>query len=215
LREIDLANSKAFAQESGDICGEIFVNRQYARKRGLDEDDFVRNACAQLKQDLLAWGERENLDVQVFMADELYSGEKTSLAPEVLFVVDDFRCSVSYRLEGPVYADRPHHPMKSGTHRLDGILIATGPRIMGGQIEGAQLQDIAPTLLHLVDAPAPSSMDGRILTEMLRLEFRSSEEPYQAPSGASLASEIEINIDEEDEDIEIVLQRLADLGYLD
>lgn len=214
LREIDVANSQAFALETSDGCGKIFVNRQYAQTRGLNEDEFVHNTRVQMKQDLIEMSERENLDIKVFMADELYSGDKISLSPDVFVVVNDFLCSISYRFEEPVYADRPHHPMKTGTHRLNGILIATGPEVMSGQINDAQLQDIAPTLLHLTGVPVPESMDGRILTEMFRPEFRLADDPFHTPSKVTSSGEIEIG-EEEDEDMEVVLQRLVDLGYLD
>ena len=82
--------------------------------------------------------------MQAFTADELYSGDKVDLAPEIVLLVNDYRCSVSYRMDGPVYEDRPHHPMKSGSHRLNGILLATGPRITKAQTRDAQLQDVAP-----------------------------------------------------------------------
>jgi len=215
LREMDLMDSQAFALESGDLCGEIFINRQYARARGLDEPEFVDATRAQLKRDLLVWSENEGLAVEVFMADELYAGDKVALAPEMLFVVDNFRCSVSPRFEEPIYDERRHHSMKSGTHRLNGVLIGEGPRILSGRIEGAQLQDIAPTLLHLMDVPVPSSMDGRILAEMLKPEFSAKKRPYQAPTERPVARTMRESKKDEGENFEAVLQRLADLGYLD
>jgi hypothetical protein len=53
-------------------------------------------------------------------------------------------------------------------HTGEGFLIARGPSIRAGsQVDGAQLVDLAPTLLYLLDAPTPDEMDGRVLEELI------------------------------------------------
>lgn len=209
LRELDLTNSKAFALENSDGYGGIYINRQYARAHGLDEDGFVRDTARELKLELLQWGVEHGLDMQVYLSWDLYHGPRSELSPEVLLLVEDGRSSVSYRMEPEIYAQRLHHPMKSGAHRLDGILMGTGPHIAAGEIEGAQLQDIVPTLLALAGVPVPSSIDGHILTEMIKPEFVPD---IQALAPATPGIEIG---DFKDEDESAMLQRLIDLGYLD
>lgn len=212
LRDIDLDDSKAFALENSDGYGGIYVNRRYARRRGLDEADFVRETARELKHALIQWGVEHGMAMQVFVAQELYRGDKAELAPEVLLLVEDGRSSVSYRMGQPIYDDRPHHPMKSGSHRLDGILLATGPRVAAVSVDGAKLQDIAPTLLSLADVPSPASIDGRVLIEMLKPEYRTNL-PARV-DGPTDAPEIEIG-DYDEEEEAIILQRLTDLGYID
>jgi predicted AlkP superfamily phosphohydrolase/phosphomutase len=212
LREIDLEQSRAFVLDSSDGGGGIYVNRLYARRHGLDEETFVRDISMQLQQELHAWGERRNLDIQLYRAEDIYRGEKASLAPELTLGVNNYRCSVSYRFEEPIYADRQHHPMKSGTHRRNGILLATGPTIMAGQIGDVLLQDIAPTLLHLAGIPIPADVDGRVLAELLRPEQRNSEDA--SPVYAGVAPNV-TGAKQDEEEMSVVLQRLADLGYLE
>jgi len=36
-----------------------------------------------------------------------------------------------------------------------------------GEISGARIIDLAPTILHLMNVPVPDDMDGRVLTEAL------------------------------------------------
>jgi predicted AlkP superfamily phosphohydrolase/phosphomutase len=56
----------------------------------------------------------------------------------------------------------------SGTHRLEGILVARGPAIRPGATpRDATLLDVMPTVLHLMGIPIPEDLDGRVLSELL------------------------------------------------
>lgn len=210
LREIDVARSKAFALDTSDACGGVFVNREFARLHGIDEEAFVERTAAELQHELCTDGIEGGPKVEAFLTSELYSGDKAALAPELVLVVDDYRCSVSHRFGEPVYADVAHHPMKSGTHRLDGILIAGGPRVRPGRFAGGRLQDIAPTLLHLAGLGVPAGLDGRVLHELL------DEAPVAGANGSSGMQPISVSVPEaEEEDMELVLERLRNLGYLE
>ena len=51
----------------------------------------------------------------------------------------------------------------TGNHALDGVLIATGPGIRHAHFDGAQLLDLAPTLLHALALPVSRELEGRVL----------------------------------------------------
>jgi predicted AlkP superfamily phosphohydrolase/phosphomutase len=154
------------------------------------------------------------LDIQIFLTKDLYSGDKAYLAPEIFISVDGFQCSVSTNLKGLIYTRHNFNPMKNGTHRMKGILIASGPKIIKGKVEGAQLQDVAPTILHLADLPIPASIDGRILLDLFHPKFRTPKE--SGIRSKDLQPENNGNLEvEEDEDTTVFLQRLRDLGYLE
>lgn len=210
LREIDLDETAAFALENSDGYGGIYINRHYPRQRGLDEAEFVEQTSRRLTEELSQPDAIPGIRLDVYRSQEIYSGEKAHLAPEVVLIVNEGECSVSYRIEPPIYADRPHHPMKSGTHRMDGIFIIAGPWVSGEPVEGANLQDLAPTLLYLMGAPADPDMDGRVLAEMLKPEHWS--QPYQP---VAVAAAVSLPGDEDEEDVSAMMQRLKDLGYLD
>jgi predicted AlkP superfamily phosphohydrolase/phosphomutase len=210
LREIDLDETQAFALENSDGYGGIYINRQYARQRGLDEAEFVEQTSRRLKEDLCQPDAVPGVSLEVYRSGEIYFGEKAHLAPEIILIVNEGECSVSYRIEPPVYADRPHHPMKSGTHRMNGIFIAAGPQVSGKPVEGANLQDLAPTLLYLLEAPPDPGMDGRVLAEVFKPEFIS-----QAALAGGAVEVVPQTGDEDEEDVGAMMQRLKDLGYLD
>src|SRR5690606_26458368 len=100
----------------------------------------------------------------------------------------------------------------SGTHRMNGIFMAYGANIRPvGELSGAQITDLAPTILHLMGEPVPAHMDGRVLTELLPTGFRPVQtvdakewEPQPAGEGDALS----------EEDVEILTGRLRDLGYV-
>ena len=56
----------------------------------------------------------------------------------------------------------------SGSHTWDGILVAAGgPFRRGVAIDTPSLADVLPTALHLLGAPLPDDLDGRVLAEAL------------------------------------------------
>ena len=91
---------------------------------------------------------------------------------------------------------------------MNGILIASGAGIRNiGEFRGAQLIDLAPTMLHLLGLPVPSDVDGRVLTEILT-DARTVE--YGGTSEGRVTTSEGYTEEEEQE----VLERLADLGYI-
>ncbi len=105
-------------------------------------------------------------------------------------------------------------------HRNEGIFIFFGPNILSNPeaIPGVHIEDIAPTILHLLNLPVPSDMDGQVVTKILEpthLEARPVR--YSQPIGywpteneAVFSSEV---MSEEDE--EQIRDRLQALGYFE
>ena len=110
--------------------------------------------------------------------EEIYHGAYTGDAPDLLAVPRGYRREIltDFTLSGPLSGERTRGvfapAMREGTHRLHGMLVLSGPGVRVGGKGGfeascARIEDITPTLLHLLGLPAPSYMDGRVLSEML------------------------------------------------
>jgi len=106
-----------------------------------------------------------------------------------------------------------------GHHRMDGILIAAGPGIDAAPspLEGARIEDLAPTILRLLGVPIPDDVDGLPL-EGLFDPTAASVGParYEPPrgrweGGPTAGPSHEISAEEAAE----LTLRLEALGYLD
>lgn len=97
-----------------------------------------------------------------------------------------------------------------GTHRPDGVLIATGPGVAQGRRVNAHIADCAPTILALLGVPVPDDMDGRVVEDLFAQAPRVERE---AAASAARSTKPDEEIYSE-EDLQKITERLTDLGYL-
>ena len=101
----------------------------------------------------------------------------------------------------------------SGMHRNEGLLFMRGPMIKSGHaISGAQIQDMAPTILYAMGLPVPRDMDGQPLTDAFMRQFV-VEHPIRYDDGASAQQTPQVS-DYSDAEAQQVEERLRELGYL-
>jgi predicted AlkP superfamily phosphohydrolase/phosphomutase len=236
-RHIDWSRTRAYAQGN---FGQIFINLKGRQAVGCVEPGDLRSVRRDIKAGLMELSHPESggqLVEHVYEAEELYHGPHAHLAPDLTVVLNDWRLRTiglydftTNQVISPAFGP-------TGDHRMEGVLIATGPGILpGSSPEGANLLDIAPTVLHLLEVPIPDDMDGRILTELLDPAIAPScSVPAALPSsgplygsslagvgneghggghGSALPSGLPISPSYSDEEDAAIQQRLADLGYL-
>ncbi len=104
---------------------------------------------------------------------EIYRGERAGSAPDLLAVTRGYRWEIltDFTLSGPLPAgmrERIVGPARrQGTHRLHGLVAIRGPGIRPHVLTGARIEDVAPTIMHLLGQSIPRAMDGRVLSEAL------------------------------------------------
>ena len=108
----------------------------------------------------------EKLVKAVIRSDEKFEGWQLDSAPDLIV-----RTAPRYTLKGGrsksfIQPSTQNKHDRSGDHRSEGILIASGPSFEIGTIEGASVLDIAPTLLYLHDSPIPKAIDGDVLDDL-------------------------------------------------
>jgi predicted AlkP superfamily phosphohydrolase/phosphomutase len=110
---------------------------------------------------------KKDITVEVFLPENVYNGPKISLLPDILFSINGWRCVITETdLGRPLFMNCPYSERHTGSHRMNGILLACGPGIKKGFIEGVSVYDIAPTLLSLFGLPIPEEMDGKVIAQI-------------------------------------------------
>ncbi len=200
--------SRTLAYSMGHV-GQIYLNIAGREPHGIvrrEDREAVLKRVTEILMELRDSDGRP-LVTQVVPRKETYHGSHAEHGPDLHVVLDEYRM-ISFPLfatNGKIVTEQIRGD--SGSHRREGIFIANGPGVRRGtSITGANLMDLAPTILHLAGQPVKSEMDGRVLTEILGAPAAVSYEETQT----DLAAEAGLSADETAE----VEERLRSLGYL-
>jgi predicted AlkP superfamily phosphohydrolase/phosphomutase len=206
--DVDWSRTRAY---SIGYIGEVHINLRGREPQGIVEpgedyektrDQVIADLCA------LKLPDGQPLVEHIWKKEEIYRGAHLAEAPDVLFLPRNLETIAFGDFEfGSNKIVEPSYGVSS-SHRMNGIFIASGGGIKpAGEFSGAQLIDLAPTVLHAMGLPVPTDMDGRVLTEALAdarpVEYSgTSESGAQATDGYSEEEEAQ------------VIERLQDLGYI-
>jgi predicted AlkP superfamily phosphohydrolase/phosphomutase len=155
---------------------------------------------------------------QVHRREELYEGPYVNRAPDLVLALDPFYVGDRSLLTRSHFGTMAAASRQwTGTHRSEGILAMTGPPIRSGMcVNSPQIEDLAPTIIHLMGLPIPQEMDGRVLEEVLQPNYLANH-PIRRSEGEGEAK----SSPEEDEgwaspdEEEQVAERLQALGYME
>jgi predicted AlkP superfamily phosphohydrolase/phosphomutase len=210
----DVDWSRTVAYSFGNF-GRIFVNLRGREPMG----------CVLPGQEYEEMRERIILDLQqlrdldgtrivtgVWRREEIYHGAYLDQAPDLVFTLKDWEYGTApnYEFASNQILSAPLDNI-SGNHRLDGMLIAWGSQIREkGLVSEMHITDVAPTILHLMDLPIPSDLDGQVLRSMFKpgswsynREIKQSEASTSGEKATALS----------DEDERLISDRLEALGY--
>ena len=104
------------------------------------------------------------------------SGQYIDRAPDILFTLHDGYCPTYYS-DGPnsefIGDDKGGYKggtANTGIHRPEGIFMSYGPDVKAHRLEMARtVWDVAPTILHMMNIPIPSYMDGTVMKEIFEI----------------------------------------------
>jgi predicted AlkP superfamily phosphohydrolase/phosphomutase len=100
-----------------------------------------------------------------------------------------------------------------GSHRHEGIVVLTGPSAAQAPRTLAEIQDVAPTALYLLDEPLPTTFEGRVLFESLRPELVAERPPRYSDEEPDV--ELRPQSSYSGDEADAVEERLRGLGYLE
>lgn len=215
--DVDWKQTKAFAFGK---YGQIFINLKGREPEGIVEPgeayERVLNQISTQLLELVHPRTGERMVQEVLRKEQLYQGPMLNKAPDLSFVIKDLRydSSVQFGLGVKGVFGMPGFE-DSGTHRREGILIATGKGIKSGfELEESKLVDIAPTALYLLNLPVPVDMDGNVMTTMFTEDWLKTH-PIHYTESESKGTPQDMKAELSPEEMETVRKRLQSLGYLD
>lgn len=218
VRAVDWSRTRAYFGPDGGLR----INLAGREPEGIVDPGELDTLRQELRQRSLALVDPDTGQPAlsgVFAREELYHGPFTDRAPDLILEPQRDNPAFAHNLVLDGSLEHPPPPLfgssapYTGNHTLDGVLIACGPGVTPGQqIVGAQIIDLAPTLLAALGVPIPDTMDGRVLSELF--SPGSIPEPRKsAPSEPSAKDALGASYSPEDEST--VEGRLRGLGYLD
>jgi len=224
---IDWSRTKAYCSEVLAATPYIWINLKGEKPEGIVEPseypaliDFIIKKLGELKDPRTG----ERVIRRVYRRDEIFhgpfSGDGADLVIDCWSEDSQLSTEPSFRRDSDkepllIHEHRPSGVNEwGGTHRLNGILIASGPLFRKGVIvENAKLIDLAPTILHLLDVPVPEDMDGKVLESAFRPEALATH-PVRA-GAASGTSGIDSRRGYTTGESAKIEERLHALGYLE
>ena len=214
---IDWEKTQAYSMGA---CGNIFINRAGREPQGNIVDEAAYEALRERiieRLPQLQTPDGQPLVKTVQRREAVYHGPYLADAPDLIVIWHDYGYWGRARYDQnrldlfqfPSTWDYSSLPL-TGSHRPEGILIATGPGIAAGQtLKEAHLIDLTPTILAYLNTPVPRGMDGRILQEMfaadtLQISYQ-DEDDWSGPNSGHTFSRTEE---------EQVMEHLKNLGYV-
>lgn len=208
--DVDWRRTRAYSY--GNI-GQIYLNRRGREPEGIVEEEEAEGLTGELIAKLRELKNPYNgepvIEV-IYRREEIYHGELLNRAPEILFLprrgymtlgTTDFPAN---RTIAPTFAG-------SGWHELQGILIGRGAGLQRGEVRGARLLDMGPTILHALGLPLPRGLDGQVIEGLFTPD-------YLRKNPVEYTEEVVGHADsqggERGEWEEEIRRRLQDLGYI-
>jgi predicted AlkP superfamily phosphohydrolase/phosphomutase len=164
LGDIDWTETKAFASPEG---WGIFINSKDKYMGGVvsaEEIQPLKNRIISELRSLKDPNEKE-LNGLIYDANDIYSGAYAKNAPDVLFFFQNVSIhSVRHKLWKSIDSEEV-----SGGHDMNGIFFAYGVDVKQDYIiNDANIIDVAPTILKIMDIDIPSEIDGQVLKQIFK-----------------------------------------------
>ena len=180
IPQIDWTKTKAYGEDRG-LKG-ININVKGREPYGVIEQEMeyedLRNRIVDELNRLKDPETGEKIMNEVYKNNEIYSGEFLDKTSDIIFIQNPKYLIKQDLLSGTMIASSS--PELPGEHhaQINGIFIANGPDIKEGKkIEGVELVDLAPTILHMMNVPVPKDMDGKVLKEIFKEDSELAKRP--------------------------------------
>ena len=164
--------TKAFHLFS-DTQGWVRINLKGRESQGVVEPREYETLCQRITEGLKTFVDAdtgEPVIKKITASHQVFEGERLDDLPDLIVDWADspaaMHRAVASTQFGAIHWPTPgHNPEgRSGNHKPEGFLIACGDGIRRGEIKGAHMLDLAPTILSLLNQPIPDEMQGKNLS---------------------------------------------------
>ena len=165
--DFEWGRTRAFAMGED---GHIYINLRDRDPEGIvpgDDYEALRGELIQQLTELEDPSTGEKAVERVYRGEELFTGPLADCRPDLVIewrdgayvLIEVEQGNQVFTQRYPLGLGRP----LTGGHKREGILMACGPSIKPGSIQGASIFDLVPTWLTLLDVPHPEGLDGQLL----------------------------------------------------
>jgi predicted AlkP superfamily phosphohydrolase/phosphomutase len=203
--DLNWQQTRAFSTGTTSV-GYVWLNVRGRDPQGIvaPGDDYERT-CAEIGDALRRWP----LVGSVSRAGEIWQGEALDSAPDLVVQWADPATDARYfQTRFSSYHTSKPVPNDYAGHRRDGLFLFHGPHVRPGQRSDANLLDLTPTFLWLLDQAVPTYMDGIVLNECF-----TDERPVRFVEMEPFNSEANGDLTADDE--EALRATLRGLGYME
>lgn len=214
FEDVDWSRTRAYS--IGSTAGQIYINLKGREPGGIvqpgPEYEEVREAIVEELKALKEDDTNRAVVKEIYRKEELYTGSHLEEAPDIVFLPRDLEIAAFGEYEFASHRVLDPSRGVSGSHRMDGLLMMRGKRIRrGAGVEGAEIIDLAPSILHLLDLPVPEEMDGKVLeSPFVDGAFEKAPVRYVREEALSFQPQ-DVYTETEEEELK---ERLRSLNYL-
>jgi predicted AlkP superfamily phosphohydrolase/phosphomutase len=216
LDQIDWSATEAYRLKVFPSVEGIVLNVRGRQPQGIVESgaayETLRDRLLSELADLLDPETGQPIVARASRREDLFEGPYVDDIPDILLELHPAYTGGS-ALQGSLVTALSLDELSaySGSHSPEGLFVFNGPAVRRGhRLEGAHIQDLAPTLMHIMGLPVASWMDGRVLASVFEpaaaRPVAYAEYDLLAPDPSSVG----LTVEEED----AIRAQLAGLGYL-
>jgi predicted AlkP superfamily phosphohydrolase/phosphomutase len=216
---VDWTRTKAYTDGKRP---EIWINLRGRQPQGIvapEDYESVREEVIEGLTRAVCTRTGRPLVKRVLRREDAYSGPFVGRSPDLVVEwMDAGAClDLTYpdgrtmRLRKQHLPDDPFDHLVNGGHDQYGIVGLLGPGVANARIEGAQIADVAPTILFLRNAAIPSDVDGNVLEAALEPDLVAGRDQRRGGSSVEVGPSSAYSEAEAAE----IHDRLKSLGYVE
>jgi len=211
LEDVDWSLSTAYSTMG---IGQIYLNLEGREPEGIVTSKQYEREREKIIEALRQYTDpssNKKIFKHVFSRDEIYEGPYMERAPDIVVLPNHpYGLFTRYSFGSGSIFD--NSVLVSGTHRMRGFLLLSGPEFQNGyELKYANIMDIAPTVLYAFKIPIPKDMDGQVLTPAFNDIYLKSH-PVKFTEELSTDTHSKHQLSEQEE--KKIRARLKNLGYL-